>query len=249
MGSAPGHPPIGCAKPGKDYCMFDISKTKAVLWDLDDTLYSRVAAARQTYPGMFRQHLYPDSDDAFLEAAAEYMITLIRPNSMIHRDSFAALLEKYPPDKEFVYEDCLEYYYNYMYTFAKPFPEQLEVVKKLRSLGVKTAIVTNIQLERLTSQRNKITKMGLAPYFDAIVYSGEFGVHKPDRRVFDHAASLLGVSNDACVFVGDDPTSDITGARNAGMEAVWLDRWGHGDLFRDDPHVHRVASVSEYFSF
>ena len=43
--------------------MFDIAKTKAVLWDLDDTLYSRTAAARMAFPGMFRQHLYTNRSD------------------------------------------------------------------------------------------------------------------------------------------------------------------------------------------
>ena len=51
--------------------MFDITKTKAVLWDLDDTLYSRITAARLTYPGMFRMHLYEGKDDAYIEAAAD----------------------------------------------------------------------------------------------------------------------------------------------------------------------------------
>ena len=35
--------------------MFDFDRIKAVLWDLDDTLYSRFDAARQTFPGMFRR--------------------------------------------------------------------------------------------------------------------------------------------------------------------------------------------------
>lgn len=229
--------------------MFDPSKVKAVLWDLDDTLYSRVAAARLTYPGMFRTHLYEGKDDAYIEAAADFMIHHLVRDSMIHETSFHALFQAYPPNKDFCLTDCQEYYFDHIHEFAVAGQEQVSVIKKLRSLGIKTAIVTNVAADRFDFQRNKIDTMGLTPLFDAIVLSGEVGVHKPDRRVFNRATELLGVANEDCVFVGDNPYADITGALNAGMEAVWIDAWGDGDLFPGNPHVHRVQSVLEYFQF
>ena len=229
--------------------MFDTTKIKAVLWDLDDTLYSRVAAARLTYPGMFRKYLYENRDDAFIEAAADFMIHHLIRDSMIHESSFAALFQAFPPDKDFCLADCQEYYFDHIHEFAVAGAEQVAVVKALRSLGIKTAIVTNVAKERFKFQRNKIDAMGLTPLFDAVVLSGEVGIHKPDRRVFDHATNLLGVANEACIFVGDNPESDITGALNAGIEAVWIDVWGDGDRFAGNPKVHRVQSVLEYFQF
>ena len=229
--------------------MFDSSKTKAVLWDLDDTLYSRVAAARLTYPGMFREHLYENRDDAFIQAAADFMIANVVRDSMIHEASFQKLLQKFPADKPFDCAACQEYYFDHIHEFAVAGLEQVAVVKKLRQLGIKTAIVTNVAEGRFAFQRNKIAAMGLTPLFDVIVLSGEVGVHKPDRRVFDYATKQLGVPNEACVFVGDNPDADIVGAVNAGMEAVWIDVWGDGDRFAGDPRVHRVQSVLEYFQF
>ena len=227
--------------------MFDIAKTKAVLWDLDDTLYSRIAAARLTYPGMFRTHLYEGKDDAYIEAAPDFMIDHLVRDSMIHESSFAALFEAFPPNKDFCLKDCQEYYFDHIHEFAVAGAEQVAVVKKLRAAGIKTAIVTNVDPNRLQFQRHKIDALGLTPLFDTIVMSGEVGVHKPDRRVFDRATQLLGVSNEDCVFVGDNPNADIVGALNAGMEAVWIDVWGDGDRFAGNPKVHRVQSVLEYF--
>ena len=227
--------------------MFDIAKTKAVLWDLDDTLYSRIAAARLTYPGMFRTHLYEGKDDAYIEAAADFMIDHLVRDSMIHESSFAALFEAFPPNKDFCLKDCQEYYFDHIHEFAVAGAEQVAVVKKLRAAGIKTAIVTNVDPDRMQFQRHKIDALDLTPLFDAIVMSGEVGVHKPDRRVFDRATQLLGVSNEDCVFVGDNPNADIVGALNAGMEAVWIDVWGDGDRFAGNPKVHRVQSVLEYF--
>ena len=227
--------------------MFDINKTKAVLWDLDDTLYSRVDAARRTFPGMFRTHLYTNRDDSFINEAVAYMMTQVKPNSMVDENSFQALLKKYPSDKPYIRADCLDYYYEHRSEFAVPFEEQLSVVKRLRELGVKNAIVSNVAEDRVYSQRRKVDVLGIAEYFDAIVFSGEFGIHKPDRRIFDHAAKLLGVSNSECVFVGDCPVSDISGALAAGMESVWIDRFEDRGRFSDEPSVHRVKSVLEYF--
>ena len=230
--------------------MFDIRKIKAVLWDLDETLYSRTDAARQVFPGLFRAHLYENRSEEFIRDAVAYMMTKIHRNSMIHPDAFAALAQKYPFDKPYVHQDCLDYYYRHLREFVTPAAEQIGVVKTLRANGIKTGIITNITPERLESQKQKIQALGIEALFDVIVLSAELGVHKPDRRIFDHTAQLLGVSNEQCVFVGDDPDSDVAGALNAGMEAVWLDNWRTYDgSYAHDPRVHRVHSVLEYFVF
>ncbi len=230
--------------------MFDPSKTKAVLWDLDDTLYSRIGAARQLFPHMFRQFLYCDKSDAFIEEAADYIMTQIPRNKTMHPDAFQALREKYPFSKPLDFAACKEYYYSHYRSFMKPFPEQLDTIRRLKAMGIKNAIVTNITPELLEMQKKKVATLGIAELFDLIIYSAELGIHKPNPGIFDHAARQLDVPNNACVFVGDDPDSDVAGALNAGMEVVWLDNWRTYDgSYADTPHVHRVKSVLEYFSF
>ena len=75
---------------------FDFSK-KAVLWDLDETLYSRRDAARRMFPGMFRACLYEGRSDDFINEAVSYQLSLrgtllchIFPENAIHL--FAACL-------------------------------------------------------------------------------------------------------------------------------------------------------------
>lgn len=221
---------------------------KAVLWDLDETLYSRREAARRMFPGLFRACLYEGRSDAFIEEAADYMMTQVKRNSMIHEDGFRALLQRYPADKPYVYADCFAYYYAHMRDYVAPDAQTVEILKKLRAQGLKMAIVTNVVPELLEHQKKKVQKLGIADLFDAIVYSAEFGIHKPDRRIFDHAAQLLGVSNEECLFVGDDPDSDVAGALNAGMEVVWLNHWNTDSPLCREPRVHRVSRVEEYFT-
>ena len=228
--------------------MFDREKTKAVLWDLDDTIYSRVEAARKTFYGMFRTHLYTKQNEEFIENAVAYMMTKVKRNSMIDEESFQALLSKFPPDIPYCRETCVDYYYEHIGEFAEPFSEVIEVIQKLKEQGVKIGLVTNVAEDRVDSQWKKITNMKLEPLFDVMVLSGEIGIHKPNRGIFDEATKQLGVANEDCIFVGDDPTSDVEGGLNAGMEVVWIDRFSDEGSFSNNPYVHRVTSVGEYFA-
>ena len=49
--------------------------------------------------------------------------------------------------------------------------------------------------------------------------------------------------------MGDDPHSDVEGALNADMEVVWIDTWPYDGEYDNNPRVHRVQSVLEYFKF
>jgi len=76
-------------------------------------------------------------------------------------------------------------------------------------------------------QREKLAGVPeLAPYFDHIVISGEFGDGKPAASIFRHALKLLGVGAEDAVMVGDKLTTDILGANTVGIDSVWINRHG-----------------------
>ncbi len=76
---------------------------------------------------------------------------------------------------------------------------------------------------------------GLAEYFKAVVLSSTFGRRKPDVHIFLDSAYEVGVKPANCAYVGDDPTIDIKGARQAGFGMVLIlnDQAG-GDAFPSD---------------
>jgi len=43
---------------------------------------------------------------------------------------------------------------------------------------------------------------------------------KPQKQPFIKISELLGVSTESCVYVGDDPNIDITGAKELGMKTI-----------------------------
>lgn len=76
------------------------------------------------------------------------------------------------------------------------------------------------------SQRPKIERFDLASYMHAIIVSEEVGVAKPDPQIFHIALNALAVAPDEALFVGDSPENDLWGAAQAGMPAIWVNRYG-----------------------
>jgi len=73
-------------------------------------------------------------------------------------------------------------------------------------------------------QQGKINGSGVAKYFDAIVISGEYGISKPDPRIFDILLEKLNCPASEAAMIGNSLESDIRGARNAGITSVWINR-------------------------
>jgi FMN phosphatase YigB (HAD superfamily) len=98
----------------------------------------------------------------------------------------------------------------------------VHALRRARHSGVRIAVVSNGDARR---QRAKINAMCLDDFVDACVVSGEVGVRKPDRRIFEIAAARAGADLDGRVWViGDDPVSDIGGGRQIGAETIWVNR-------------------------
>lgn len=104
-----------------------------------------------------------------------------------------------------------------LYPDAAPLLDSLDTQTEL-------GLVTN----GLTSvQRAKVARLGLDRWFDPIVISDEVGVAKPDPAIFDLVFAHLDESHGTrdrrtqTVMVGDSLTSDMAGARAAGLATCW----------------------------
>lgn len=104
---------------------------------------------------------------------------------------------------------------------VKPYNESRTVICKL-SKNHRLGLISNTHYPSLVYQN--LAKTRLDNFFDVVVTSVEFGIKKPDRRIFEHAARLMGVKTGNCIYVGDDPKDDYEGAISAGMEAILIDR-------------------------
>lgn len=71
-------------------------------------------------------------------------------------------------------------------------------------------------------QRLKLEQAGLSSTFAAEVVSGELGVGKPEPAVFLGLLERLGATPEASIMVGDSWERDVEGGLAAGMSAVWI---------------------------
>lgn len=82
-----------------------------------------------------------------------------------------------------------------------------------------------------------LQRVGIASYFRAAISAREFGVGKPDPRIFHAAAGAVDLTPEDVLHVGDDATLDALGALNAGMQAAWVNRSDHLWPHELEPHV------------
>lgn len=114
-------------------------------------------------------------------------------------------------------------YFSHYVAHSALHTDALSCLATLGAAGYRIGVITNGDLAFQTA---KIERIGLAPFVEHIVASGEFGVAKPDPRIFAHACSLFGVSPDSVSYTGDRLATDALGAAAAGLRGVWLDRPG-----------------------
>lgn len=99
-------------------------------------------------------------------------------------------------------------------------------------------------LVSLSNGNADLARVGLAPFFRAAVSAREFGVGKPDPRIFHAAAGAVDVVPTEVLHVGDDATLDVIGALNAGMQAVWVNRGDHAWPHPQQPDA-TVATLTQ----
>lgn len=103
------------------------------------------------------------------------------------------------------------------------------------------AVLTNGDTDQ---QHAKLTRLGLADRFAAILTSADLGVAKPDPQAFTLVCDTLGVDRVAAVYVGDRLDIDATAARDAGLTGIWLDRH-HSTATHCDVGVPQIRSLTE----
>jgi len=96
------------------------------------------------------------------------------------------------------------------------------------TLSCLDALQAHYRLGLLSNGSRLPEKVGLARYFESVVFAQDHRVAKPDKGIFEVVERQLEVGPEACVLVGDHPLNDVAGAKRAGWRAVWIDRDGEG---------------------
>jgi len=217
-------------------------ETRAILFDFDNTLVNSASAlplAHQMTAESIVRYLHakgrvtPTSKILKLIGAME---SEMGEHFVFDRDEWWArilkLLDVEAPEE--IIREWTNTYWEY-YSRGAVFEDAVETLSLLKERGYSLAMVTNTD-GTPGVKRRRLSSSGLQRFFDVIVVAGEdVDEVKPSPKPFIKAASLLNLGSHACVMVGDDPSIDVKGAKEAGMKAVLLDRTGRRNPSNSNP--------------
>ena len=99
-------------------------------------------------------------------------------------------------------------------------PGAEKLLAGLRKSGFRLAIISNND----GKTEEKCAQVGIADYFEIIIDSTNVNLIKPDKNIFLLASQKLGTEPKDMLHIGDLYGADILGARNAGIDTLWINR-------------------------
>ena len=100
-----------------------------------------------------------------------------------------------------------------MFAASVQVPAMYELIRAVRAAGLRTALLSN------SWGGTGYPRADFPHLFDAVVISGECGMRKPEEEIYQHAAKLLGLPPEQCIFI-DDIEANIAAAAACGMTGV-----------------------------
>jgi putative hydrolase of the HAD superfamily len=120
------------------------------------------------------------------------------------------------------------------------YDDVIPVMKKLKEVDMKIGLITNLEID----MKPICSGLGLDPYLDFIVTSGEAGSDKPQPEIFMLALNKAGVEASEVVHIGDQYKIDAVGAMNVGIRPIIIDR---NNLYPDIDDCPRIRNLDELF--
>lgn len=205
-----------------------MAKFKLLLTDLDGTLL--------------------DTSE-YIYAAMEYALAKnnfpIPPRHEIEKRMGPPLEEIYTtfyPDADIsqLSHDHLEFQKQHL-ELAKPFPNTITTLEKLRTAGLKIAAVSTRsgQTVHQTLQANDLEK-----YFDLIITGSDVQKHKPDPEALNLAMSRLNFQPADAIMVGDTD-ADVLAARAAKVPVIGCTYGLQGDLVLQHHPDFSIKDIAE----
>lgn len=187
-----------------------IEGLKAVIFDLDDTLYSEKEYVRSGYHKI--ADVIPQVDNA-----AEKLWTLFEEK----KPAIDELLKQENILSEEVKQACL-HAYRYQIPDIHLYEGVVEMIAEFKTQGLKIGIITDGRPE---GQRAKLQVLGLETMVDEIIVTDEFGgpeFRKPNPLAFSTMKDKLNVAYKEMCYVGDNIKKDFISPENLGMRSIWF---------------------------
>lgn len=205
---------------------------KAIFLDWDDTIGDWTGAEHKALQDIYSHYhldaLYPTFED-YLNVYKPYNLELWTlygqgevTKERLHFQRFYKPIEKLRVESQesrvrMAHEMGAEFL-RLTNKYFSVLPGADEVVRELAKRYPLTIISNGFK----EVQYYKFAHSGLAECFAHTIISEEVGINKPQPEIFRIALEKNGVTADEAIMIGDSYSSDITGAKNAGIDQIWL---------------------------
>lgn len=218
---------------------------RAVLWDIDDTIFDYTTADRL---GMHKHLEHEGLPDGYENV--EQALVAWRELTDVHWARFAAGETDFQGQRRERVREFLSrllgdaeadgwfarHAAHYEAAWSL-FPDVLPALDLLAD-GFRHAVLSNASVH---NQDRKLRRLGVRDRFEAMVCAVELGISKPDAGAFHAGCEALALEPREVAYVGNEPDIDAGGAAAAGLMGIWLDRGGRGGR----PELIRISGLDQ----
>lgn len=215
---------------------------KAVVFDLDHTLFDRYATIKKLVPQL-RKHF--DLNDGITD---EFFIQELSfgDKHFVHKGwlgIYNHLVSKGIFRTNPGFDEYTEILLRHFKHIAEKYDFAEDILREIRNDGYKVGLITN---GNTTLQYEKLEMLELTNCFDEIIVSGDTPYEKPQKEIFLLMAEKLGIEPCEMIYAGDHPLNDIEGSRNAGCVPLWVKTtgtWIFPEIPKPELQVETVAEI------
>ena len=219
---------------------------KAIYFDLDNTLVHRARSI-----SVYARRLYDRYSTIFVNTNPEALEAVISKQDnggyLAKGSGYNSIKEAVSHElhKHFIADDRLsveqlrQHWIENFSNCAVAMEGAYELLSVLAKHNFHIGIISNGAHKTRVMTANQLQNIGKVKQ---IVSSEAFGIKKPNSEIFTATAGAVGFSADECWYVGDHPINDIFGARQAGMNTIWLKGFHDWPDNLEQPE-HSVASL------
>ncbi len=205
-----------------------VPQLKAILFDIDDTLFSTTEFARKARSNAVHAMVKAGLDlpEEVVMKELEEVLAEFSSNYEHHFDKL--LMRLRPPslsrvNPALIVAAGVVAYHDTKFRELFPFDDVIPFFAALRRANMRLGVLTH---GWTVKQAEKLVRLGLVPYLEptAVFISDQIGISKPNPKLWSVALADMRLIPAEVMYVGDSPEHDIAPPRSLGMATVWSAR-------------------------
>ncbi len=227
-------------------------KYKHLFFDLDHTLWDFETNARLTMQEVY-EAFELEKFAAFTDFHRHYLVHnaalwekyekgLIAADELKWKRMWRTLLDFKVADEPLA-RKLSERFLEILPNQKNVFPYTFEILQYLQQKNYCLHLITN-GFEK--TQWRKLNSSGLNKFFSKVITSEASNSIKPNKEIFDYALAQANAFTHNSIMIGDNLETDIKGALNAGLDAVFVNHVNANATFEPTyivSHLQQLESV------